>query len=557
MTARIAMILFSYYPADVRPKREAEALVGKGMSVDMICLRNKNETKEEVVNGVQVYRLPLQRKRGKKTRYIWEYGYFIFLSFWKLNYLYFKKRYDIVHVHNMPDVLVFSALVPKLLGAKIILDLHDPMPEVYMAKYNLLKRHLVIRTLCYMEKLSISFCNMVLTPNIAFRDLFVARSCPENKIEIVMNSPDTSIFCIKEKDTAVNDANQQPDAFVLMFHGTMVERHGLDTVLQAIVLIKEKIPGLFLQVFGEGDFVPRFLELIDELGLQDLVKYHGPVSLEEIAEAIEKIDLGIIPNKRSLFTEINMPTRIFEYLSMGKPVIAPNTTGIRDYFDKDSLPFFEPGDEKSMASEILNLYQNPSLRQDYVLRGNKIYKAHGWQLESKKLLNLIRNIMKPKIYGNKRSVLKSEFLKLFYFLKPGIPRYVQLKIRRLIAKRIKKIHSKDWPINYNSNNPPENWTGWPGKKKFAVVLRHDVESIYGMKNIDTLIEVEKNLGFKSSFNFSPERYDVPETLIAEIKKKGFEVGLHGLKHDGNYYFSKKEFQKRAVRINKYLRDWDA
>ena len=130
-------------------------------------------------------------------------------------------------------------------------------------------------------------------------------------------------------------------------------------------------------------------------------------------------------------------------------------------------------------------------------------------------------------------------------------------MRRLIAKRIRKIHSKNWPINYNSNNSPENWEGWPGKKKFAVVLRHDVESVYGMKNIDTVIEVEKNLGFKSSFNFSPERYDVPETLIAEIKKKGFEVGLHGLKHDGNYYFSKQEFQKRAVRINKYLRDWDA
>jgi peptidoglycan/xylan/chitin deacetylase (PgdA/CDA1 family) len=153
--------------------------------------------------------------------------------------------------------------------------------------------------------------------------------------------------------------------------------------------------------------------------------------------------------------------------------------------------------------------------------------------------------------------MRVEFLKIFYFLKPWIPRYVQLKTRRLIARRVNKKNSKNWPINYNSNTPPENWTGWPGKKKFAVVLRHDVESVYGMKNIDTLIGVEKNLGFKSSFNFSPERYDVPETLIAEIKKKGFEVGLHGLKHDGNYYFSKQEFQKRAVRINKYLRNWDA
>ena len=149
-----------------------------------------------------------------------------------------------------------------------------------------------------------------------------------------------------------------------MYHGLISERNGLDSALQAIALIKNKIPNLIFHVFGNGDFVPGFLELVNELSLQAVVKYHGNVSLEAIADAIEKIDLGIIPNKRSPFTEINMPTRIFEYLSMGKPVIAPNRTGIRDYFDEQSLVFFEPGDEKSLASAILHLYQNHSLRHD-------------------------------------------------------------------------------------------------------------------------------------------------------------------------------------------------
>jgi glycosyltransferase involved in cell wall biosynthesis len=207
-----------------------------------------------------------------------------------------------------------------------------------------------------------------------------------------MNSPDTAIFSIKGKDAASNLPIQQSDAFVMMYHGMIIERHGLDSMLLAILLLKEKIPELVFHVFGDGDFVPKFLELLNELGLQGFVKYHGPVSHEVIAEAIEKIDLGIIPNKRNPFTEINMPTRIFEYLSMGKPVIAPNTTGIRDYFDKDSLPFFEPGDEKSLAAQILNLYQNPSFRQDCLIRGNKIYQAHRWELESKKLVNIVKNI---------------------------------------------------------------------------------------------------------------------------------------------------------------------
>ena len=550
------MIVYSYYPADPRPRREAEALIAKGMSVDMICLRNNDETKEESINGVQVYRLPVQRKRGQKIRYLWGYGCFIFLSFWKLTFLNCKRYYNIIHVHNMPDILVFTALLPKLLGTKIILDLHDPMPEMYISKYNLPKSHWVIRMLCYLEKLSISFSNMVLTPNVAFRNLFVARSCPENKIEIIMNSPDTAIFIKNNKDTDANDVIQQSDNFVLMYHGTIAERNGLDNALQAIALLKNKIPKLIFHVFGDGDFVPRVLGMINELSLQDFVKYHGPVSLEVIAKAIEKIDLGIVPNKRSPFTEINMPTRIFEYLSMGKPVIAPNTTGIRDYFDRESLPFFEPGDEKSLALSILNLYKNPSLRQDYLMRGNKIYQAHRWELESEKLVNIIRNI-NPKIYDNKiKSVIKFDFMKFFYFLKPVIPRSLQLKARRMIGKKIRKIHFNAWPIDFNSNNPPENWNGWPEKKKFAVVLRHDVETIYGVKNIYKLLEMEKALGFKSSFNFSPERYNVSRSLIADIKKMGFEVGLHGLKHDGKLYSSRKEFQKRAVRINKYLKNWD-
>ena len=556
MTARIAMVVFSYYPVDARVRREAEALIAKGMSVDIICLRNNNEAKEENVNGVQVYRLPIQRKRGPKIRYLWEYSYFIFLSFWKLTFLNCKKFYNIVHVHNMPDVLAFTALLPKLLGAKVILDLHDPMPELFITKYNLPKSHLVIRTLCYLEKLSISISNIVITPNIAFRNLFVSRSCPENKIEIIMNSPDESIFINKCNDARANDVTQQPSTFVIMYHGFIAERNGLGSALQAIALLKNRIPGLIFHVFGEGDFVPRFLELINELDLQDFVKYHGPVSLEVIAKNIEKIDLGIVPNKRSPFTEINMPTRIFEYLAMGKPVIAPNTTGIRDYFDKEALPFFEPGDEKNLASVILNLYQNPSLRQDYCIQGNKIYKAHSWEMESEKLVNIIRNL-NPQIYANKRnSVIKFDLTKFFYFLKPAIPRFLQLKARKMLAKKIRKIHFNDWPIDFDSNTPPENWNGWPEKKKFAVVLRHDVETIYGVKNIYKLLEMEKELGFKSSFNFSPERYNVSKSLIADIKKMGFEVGLHGLKHDGKLYSSRKEFQKRAIRINKYLKDWN-
>ena len=75
-------------------------------------------------------------------------------------------------------------------------------------------------------------------------------------------------------------------------------------------------------------------------GLTSAVQYLGPIRLEDIVGAIEDCDVGVIPNQRSVFTEINTPTRIFEYLAVGKPVIAPRAGGIRDYFDEESLIFF-------------------------------------------------------------------------------------------------------------------------------------------------------------------------------------------------------------------------
>jgi peptidoglycan/xylan/chitin deacetylase (PgdA/CDA1 family) len=148
------------------------------------------------------------------------------------------------------------------------------------------------------------------------------------------------------------------------------------------------------------------------------------------------------------------------------------------------------------------------------------------------------------------------FLRVYYFFKPIIPRTIQLRTRKGIAGRIRKSHNADWPINHRAANCPLNWSGWPDNKDFALVLRHDVESPSGFANINKIMDLEQSLGFRSSFNFSPERYAIPENLFNHIRERGFEVGLHGLKHDGKLYSSRKEFLKRSLRINSYLKEWE-
>ena len=192
---RAASVVYSNYPADPRPRRAAEALANEGVRLEVLCLKESDEQpRHEIFNGVEIARIPLKRRRGGKLSYMLQYGSFILLAGAILAGRSIRRRYDLVHVHNMPDILVFSALIPKLFGAKVILDLHDPMPELMMTIFGLREESFPVWLLKMFEVWSISFADAVLTTNEAFRKLFLGRGCPPQKISVVMNSPDEEIF---------------------------------------------------------------------------------------------------------------------------------------------------------------------------------------------------------------------------------------------------------------------------------------------------------------------------------------------------------------------------
>ncbi len=146
-------------------------------------------------------------------------------------------------------------------------------------------------------------------------------------------------------------------------------------------------------------------------------------------------------------------------------------------------------------------------------------------------------------------------LKAYYTLKPLIPRRMQIMARRAWVLRKRRDHAHVWPIDPGAGTPPDGWAGWPQRKRFALVLTHDVESAQGLEKCIGLADVEERLGFRSSFNFVAEKYAVPGELRRHLAGKGFEVGIHGLYHDGKYFDSKEVFLERAVRINRYLEEW--
>src|SRR5262245_53893719 len=147
---------------------------------------------------------------------------------------------------------------------------------------------------------------------------------------------------------------------------------------------------------------------------------------------------------------------------------------------------------------------------------------------------------------------------LYYLLKPVLPWRFRMTVRRILANRLRRRFSHSWPIYEPASKAPKGWPGWPNGKKFAFALTHDVEGMNGFKQCRKLAEMDKALGFRSSFNFVPEgEYTVPESLRSYLEQEGFEVGVHDLHHDGTLYRSSRTFKGQAQKINQYLQSWGA
>jgi glycosyltransferase involved in cell wall biosynthesis len=392
------MVVFSCYPADPRPRRAVEVLVKEGAHLDLICEDDDTSPKCEHLGGLEIFRIPITHHRGGKLRYAYEYSAFILLSTAILAWRSLWRRYDLIYIHNMPDILVLSALLPKALGAKVILDQHDPMPELMMTIFNLEVNSLGVRVIRKLEKWSIARANLVITVNVACKRIFAARSCRPEKIGIVMNSPDDEVFSYRAARSYPVSEAASGKPFVIMYHGSLVKRNGLEVAVDALARVRESVPRAELRVYGpKTTYLEGVLKSACNCGLQTAIRYLGPKRLEDLSSEIEQCDVGIIPNYRNAFTEINTPTRIFEYLALGKPVVAPRTSGIQDYFGPESLFYFEPGDSNELAQQIGYVSGHPNEAIETAERGQQEYLAHTWSRERQTLLNLVTGLLKGEL----------------------------------------------------------------------------------------------------------------------------------------------------------------
>lgn len=385
------MLAYTNYFSDARVRREAEALSSRGDAVDLICLRDAKTHVGLIHEGVKLYPLAVQKHRGRsRLAYLIQYFSFFVQASLVLTWLFIKKRYDVIQVHTMPDPLVFAALVPKLLGAKVILDVHDLMPELFMSKFGVGYDHLVVRFLRWTERQSIGFANKAIAVQLPHRDILVQHGNPIDKLTILLNLPDPRVFNSSRADHRVSDGK-----FRLVYHGTISQRHGLEVAIRALTGIVQSTPNVELLVIGDGDDRTRLVGLVGDLGLSSFVKFSdGILPLEEIPRLVKQADIGIVPMLRDLFTKHTLPVKLLEYVELGIPVVCSRIDSVLFYFDESMVRYFEPGNVNDFAAHIVYLHRNPQERAVLVSNAQRFRNAFCWEKQKTVYYRLINSLEK-------------------------------------------------------------------------------------------------------------------------------------------------------------------
>lgn len=371
LSIKYCMIGFIKYQGDARVRGYAELLRSAGCMVDVLGLHELKAKEFVDESGVRLFSIPVSWTRKNRITYLLEYGLSFLLLGFLLTKLYFKNRYDVIHVHNMPDFLVFCAFIPKLLGAKIILDIHDPMPEVYVSKFLSGKSSIGLKLLRFEEKISTLFADALIVANPHFKESLIGRGVPAAKITTINNYPDPEIFNVSKRLFA---RHKKHDHFTLIFPGTIAPRYGLEVAIRAMLLLKDRIPTIRLLIIGRLDDYAKSLKcLAEELDLSRFVEIRQPVPLTEIPRELMQADVGIYPALPDGHMSVAIPGKVLEFAIMGLPILSSRLQIIEELFGDSAVLFFEPGNIEQFAQCVIQLYERPALREELVRQADQMF----------------------------------------------------------------------------------------------------------------------------------------------------------------------------------------
>ena len=346
----------------------ANCLSRRGYEVDVISLRRQNLPRHEIVDGVSVHRIHGRNNNEQHPiTYLIKNICFLLHAAVVIARAHLRRPYNIIHVQSVPDFLVFAALIPKLLGARVILDLRDLAPELYASRFRKSESSILVKMLIMSEGLSVAFADHVIVANPIWRERIAERHKCHTKCTMIWYYPDPEIFYPRPRLTT-----EPKRGFVIIYPGSLNWHQGVDIAVKAFPEIVKEAPDAEFHIYGEGPETPTLKQLIEDLGMQGRVKLMSTLPIKSIVERMAQSDLGIVPKRAgSVFGNEAASSKIPEFLALGVPVVASRTKIEMCFFDESLIEYFQSEDVASLVSAVLSVYRSPELRSRLSANGRR------------------------------------------------------------------------------------------------------------------------------------------------------------------------------------------
>ncbi len=309
--------------------------------------------------------------------------------------LHLRHRLRAVQVNTMPDYLVFCTLPVRVAGVKVILHMHEPMPELFGTLFDKTRHRPLHFAVKLAERLSLAYADRALTVTAEMRQNLGRRGADLSKITVILNVPDDRMFhpdrfTHLEGRVARREGRGPPRRrrSGSLCHGTIEQRYGLDLVVGAVARLRNAIPGVQFRFMGQGENLGAVLARAEELGVSSHVHYLGFVPFETMIEEILCADVTIVPMRRNPYSVLVHTNKMYEYMGLGRPIIASRLDSVLNYFPEGTLFYFEPDDESDLAERALYVFNHPEEVQSRVRRTTELYQTYRWEHEKRKYLGV-------------------------------------------------------------------------------------------------------------------------------------------------------------------------